>query len=84
MKNLENDTYIRENELSETELEQIDAAGKVGALLCGIVGNGIYYGAGYTGARLAGWNKKKAKSYAKSCSQFGTVIGSAFGAVLPF
>lgn len=72
-----------EEELGEEALEEVSGGGPVGSALGSIIGNGIYYGAGYLGARLAGWDKKKSKAYAKKCGTFGKYAGGIIGAFAP-
>ena len=57
-------------ELNEEELNEVAGGGLISfGVSC------VYYGAGYLGARLAGWSKSKSKSYAKKCKAVGSVIG---------
>lgn len=66
-----------EEELSEDALENVAGGGKFSTAL-----GYVYYGAGYLGARLAGWDKKQSKSYASKCKVVGKVIGYGFDILL--
>lgn len=72
-----------EGELSEDALMDVAGGGPVGSGIGTAIGNGLYYGAGYLGARLAGWDKKKSKKYAASCGKFGATIGGILGGFAP-
>ncbi len=72
-----------DEELNEAALENVAGGGKLASIIGGALGNGIYYGAGYLGGRLAGWDKKRSREYAKSCGKFGTTFGTLIGYVLP-
>lgn len=66
-----------EEELSAEELDNVAGGGKFSTAL-----GYVYYGAGYLGGRLAGWDKKKSKSYAKKCKVVGKVLGYGFDLLL--
>ena len=68
-----------EGELSEEALGSVTGGGAVGGVIGAAIGNGLFYSAGYAGARKAGWSKKKSKEYAKSCGYFGATFGTALG-----
>ena len=61
-----------ETELNEEALDEVAGGGLIST---GI--SWVYYGAGYVGGRIAGWDKKKSKQYAKNCKTVGKVIGTA-------
>lgn len=67
-------------ELSDEVLENV--AGGFGTSAGAAIGNGIFYGAGYLGARLAGWDDKKTKQYAKVCGGVGAALGGAIGSLI--
>lgn len=61
-----------EEELNEDALDEVAGGG-----VFSTAGSVVFYGAGYLGARLAGWDKKKSKKYAKNCATVGKIIGGA-------
>ena len=71
-----------DGELSEEMLDDVAGGGSFGAAAGGAIGNGIFYGAGYLGARLAGWSKSKSKKYASSCGKFGSALGGMLGGLV--
>lgn len=65
-------------ELSADTLDDVAGGGAVGALAGGVV----FYGAGYLGGRLAGWNQSKSHKYATSCSYFGAAFGGMISGLM--
>lgn len=61
-----------ENDLNEEDLDDVTGGGLISM---GI--GALYYGAGYLGGRIAGWDKKKSKAYAKKCKTVGGILGGA-------
>lgn len=64
-------------ELSAEELDNVAGGGKWSTGL-----GYVYYGAGYLGGRLAGWDKNRSKSYANKCKTVGKVLGYGFDILL--
>ena len=62
-----------EGELSADDLDNVAGGGKWSTAL-----GYVYYGAGYLGARMAGWSKSKSRNYASKCQTVGKVIGYGF------
>lgn len=66
-----------EEELSAEDLDNVSGGGVYSAAL-----GYVYYGAGYLGGRLAGWDKNKSKKYASKCQTVGKVLGYGFDILL--
>ena len=66
-----------EEELSMDDLDDVAGGGKYSTAL-----GWVYYGAGYLGGRLAGWDKKQSKDYAKKCKVVGNILGYGFDILL--
>ena len=66
-----------EEELSAEDLDDVAGGGKFSTAL-----GYVYYGAGYLGGRLAGWDKQRSKNYAKKCKVVGKVLGYGFDILL--
>ncbi len=64
-----------DEELPEEALDQVAGGGFWGAAL-----GDVFWGTGYIGGRLAGWDKKKSRSYANKCSTVGSFLGWALDA----
>ena len=62
---------IPEGELTDENLDQVAGGG-----LLSFAYENIMYGAGYLGARIAGWDKKKSQNYANKCKKFGSAYGT--------
>ena len=66
-----------EEELSVEDLNDVAGGGKFSTAL-----GYVYYGAGYLGARAAGWSKSKSKNYASKCQTVGKILGYGFDILL--
>ena len=66
-----------EEELTAEELSNVSGGGKYSAAL-----GYVYYGAGYLGGRLAGWDKNRSRKYASKCQTVGKVLGYGFDILL--
>lgn len=65
-----------DEELPEDALDKVAGGKGVWNSLLG----GVFWGTGYVGARLAGWDKKKSMAYATGCSRIGSCLGGALDA----
>lgn len=66
-----------DEELSVEDLDNVAGGGMYSTAL-----GYVYYGAGYLGARAAGWSKSKSKNYASKCKTVGKVLGYGFDILL--
>jgi len=70
-------------ELNDEDLDNVSGGGFTFGAIGSAVGNGIFYAAGYLGARIAGWDSKKSKDYASKCGKFGAGFGGIIGGLIP-
>ena len=71
-----------QGELDLEDLDNVSGGGPVGSTAGGALGNGIFFGAGYLGARLAGWSKSKSYKYAQKCGYAGSALGGLLGGLV--
>ncbi len=59
----------------ELSMEKLDEVAGGGFWSFGL--GEVFWGGGYLGARLAGWDKERSRRYASGCKKVGTLLGYA-------